>query len=197
MTITTPLESGCFYHIYNRGNNGDVIFKEKSNYIYFLALLKKYIIPKAEVYAYCLLSNHFHLMIKVLDDDDNGEFSKTSRLGQNFSNLFNAYARTFNLKYNRTGKLFQERCKRKKIEDDFYFTEIIYYIHANPQNHKLLTDFRDYQYSSYSLILSSKETALKRKEVLQWFGGRKLFEKYHAEKQNQLTAINSFEKLFS
>jgi hypothetical protein len=190
MTITTPLEDGCFYHIYNRGNNGDVIFKEKSNYTCFLTLLKKYILPRADIYAYCLLNNHFHLLVKIRDAGAN-ELNKSSKPEQNFSNFFNAYARTFNRNNQRTGKLFEERFKRKKIEDEFYFTELLYYIHSNSQKHKLVEDFRSYPFSSYQTILSSKETALKREEVLNWFGGKQLFEKYHADKQHTLAETNA------
>ena len=132
-------------------------------------------------------------MVRILEDERNDKLDKTGKPEQNFSNFFNAYARSFNQKYGRTGKLFQERFKRKKIEDDFYFTEIIYYIHANPQKHKLLDDFRNYDYSSYHIMLSSLETALKRDEVLEWFGGKNFFVKYHAEKQTLLTELNSFE----
>ena len=191
MTITTALEEGCFYHIYNRGNNREVIFKDSSNYLYFLALLEKYIIPVADVFAYCLLNNHFHFLVKIRDDY-NGEKFKPQ---QNFSNFFNAYAKSFNLSNHRTGKLFQERFKRKKIEDDFYFTELIHYIHANPQKHKLLADFRNYQYSSYKSMLSNNETILKRDEVMAWFGGKKSFEESHANRQIFLTETRYFENL--
>lgn len=185
MIITTPLENECFYHIYNRGNNGEDIFKEVENYRYFLKLLTQYILPVADVYSYCLLKNHFHFLVKIKDFEN-------IQVEQNFSNLFNAYAKAFNKKYKRTGKLFEERFKRKKINDDFYLTELIYYIHSNAQKHKLIKDFRDYPYSSYISILSEKKTGLKRVEVLAWFGGRVLFEKYHLDKVNALTVQSVF-----
>ena len=191
MMITTALDEGCFYHIYNRGNNRDVLFKEKSNYLYFLLLMEKYVLPVADIYAYCLLNNHFHFLVKIREDYQD----KGYKPQQNFSNFFNAYAKSFNQKNHRTGKLFEERFKRKKVEDDFYFTELIYYIHANPQKHKLLADFRNYQYSSYCDILSNKKTLIKREEVLAWFGGKKLFEESHADKQISLTEVCYFEDL--
>lgn len=146
MISTTPLENECFYHIYNRSNNRERIFKEHDNYIYFLKLLSRYILTIADVYAYNLLNNHFHLLVKIKDFEN-------IKAEQGFSNLFNAYAKALNKKYNRTGKLFEERCKRKKISDDFYLIEIIYYIHLNAQKLKLISDFRNYQYSSYKSIL--------------------------------------------
>ncbi len=56
---------GEYYHIYNRGNNREDIFLEDKNYFYFLDLFKKYISPLADLYAYCLMKNHFHLLIKI------------------------------------------------------------------------------------------------------------------------------------
>ena len=185
MIVTTPLENSNYYHIFNRGNNGEDIFNEDANYIYFLKLIAKHILPVADVYSYCLLKNHFHLLVKIKDIANNAE--------QNFSNLFNSYAKAFNKKYNRTGKLFEERFKRKKIENDFYLTEIIYYIHSNAQKHKLVNDFRNYQHSSYQAMISTKNTGLKREEVLGWFGGLALFEKYHLEKKDTLLNNKTFE----
>jgi len=176
MIKSHKLEQGYFYHIYNRGNNSEVLFKEKDNYIYFLQLLRKYISPIADVYCYCLLNNHFHLLIRV-KENQLGISEKNP--GQMFSNFFNSYTKAFNKKYNRTGKLFEERFKRKKVEDEFYLTELIYYIHANPQNHGFIHDFRKYPYSSYKSLMSSKETNLKREEVMEWYGGKDYFEAYH------------------
>ena len=145
MIETVILENGCFYHIYNRGNNKENIFFEEENYTYFLILLKKYIVPVAEIYAYCLLKNHFHLLIRIKDEPK-------SSPKQHFSNLFSAYTKSVNKKYNRTGKLFSERFKRKKVVEDSYFSEIVFYIHTNPQKHNIATDFRKYKYSSYQTI---------------------------------------------
>ena len=64
------LEYGEYYHIYNRGNNGETLFKEVDNYSYFLTLYEKYIPSIADTLAFCLMSNHFHLVIKVKDEKD-------------------------------------------------------------------------------------------------------------------------------
>jgi len=90
MIKSHKLEQGYFYHIYNRGNNSEVLFKEKDNYIYFLQLLRKYISPIADVYCYCLLNNHFHLLIRV-KENQLGISEKNP--GQMFSNFFNSYTK--------------------------------------------------------------------------------------------------------
>jgi REP element-mobilizing transposase RayT len=188
MIKTIPLEYETYYHLYNRGNNSEIIFREESNYLYFLKLLKKYILPVADIFAYCLLNNHFHLLVRIKEED-----KITVNIEKSFSNLFNAYAKAFNKRFERTGKLFEERFKRKKVEDESYITELIYYIHSNPQKHGILKDFRDYPYSSYNIILSDKITSLKRKEVVDWFEGLSFYKEYHAKKHQQLIDDKEFE----
>ncbi len=65
MPSPPPLEYNCYYHIFNRGNNRENIFKEERNYRYFLKLYAKYIEPVADTFAYCLLPNHFHLLVRT------------------------------------------------------------------------------------------------------------------------------------
>ncbi len=195
MITTTPLEPGCFYHIYNRGNNREVIFKEEKNYAYFLKLWKKHISPVADTYVYCLLGNHFHVLVKIKETVLSAKSSDHSRMNeaeQCFANFFNAYAKGFNKTYNRTGKLFEERFKRKKVDNEHYFTQLIYYIHANPQRHGLIYDFRDYPHSSYYSILSEGQTSLMRTAVIDWFGGKDLFEAFHHSLQKELTDLSHF-----
>ena len=65
MLTPVALQPGEYYHIYNRGNNGETLFREQRNYPYFLKLYTKYIEPVAETYAYCLLKNHFHFLVRI------------------------------------------------------------------------------------------------------------------------------------
>ena len=110
------LEFGHFYHIYNRGNNKDDIFFEEDNYRYFLKLLLKYISPISDVYAYCLLKNHFHLLIRIKSEQEINtsdfkfstiEESKSIDPSKQFSQFFNAYTKAINKCYNRTESLLE------------------------------------------------------------------------------------------
>jgi len=65
MQTVIPLQPGQYYHIYNRGVNRTNIFVEERNYVYFLKLYAKHISPVAETFAYCLLRNHFHLLVRI------------------------------------------------------------------------------------------------------------------------------------
>lgn len=166
------LESNNYYHIFNQGNNGENIFIEDINYSYFLVLTKKYIHPIASILSYCLLKNHFHFLLQIKDIDDQKLISKS------FSNFFNAYSKSINKKYNRTGSLFRDRFKRIKVENEEYLKKLIIYINLNPIYHQFVTDLSQYKHSSYLALLSEKRTLLKREEVLLLFGDLKNFE-YH------------------
>ena len=65
MSSPPPLAYNCYYHIYNRGNNRENLFKQDRNYRYFLKLYAKHIEPIADTFAYCLLPNHFHLLVRI------------------------------------------------------------------------------------------------------------------------------------
>lgn len=184
MARQIPLVYGGYYHIYNRGNNRENIFIEERNYAYFLTLYAKYITPLADTYAYCLLRNHFHLLVRVRTEDELIAQPNPKRLrdpsglspnlfdpSQQFGKLFDAYAKSINKAYHRTGSLFQHPFSRIRVTSDEYFAHLILYIHFNPQKHGFVEDFRDYPYSSYDALLSNNPTKLARDRVIEWFSG--------------------------
>jgi len=204
MQAIIPLEPGHYYHIYNRGNNRENIFVEERNYRYFMQLYQKYILPVCDTFAYCLMRNHFHILVRVKElqnqtcevlktsqvynqniNDKNSEVLKTSAevsskgITQQFSNFFNSYAKAINTTYKRTGSLFQKRFGRVEVDSERYFAQLIHYIHFNPQKHGFVEDFRQYPYSSYQAIVSEKTTHLCKHEILEWFQGKERFVKIH------------------
>lgn len=184
------LEAGKYYHIYNRGNNREDLFKEEKNYSYFLKLYEHHIEPVAETYAYCLMRNHFHLLIKIKDLEHLPGFRNLEGVEHNpevvktpsraFSNLFNAYTKSINKMYGRTGSLFEKNFRRIEVDSEQYFARLIHYIHFNPQQHHFMDDYRGYPHSSYQLVLSEEETIVQRRKVIEWFGGRKELLEFHA-----------------
>ena len=198
------LQPDSFYHIYNRGINGENLFKEGRNYAYFLQKYARYIEPIAETYAYCLLKNHFHLLIhtrseiailKAKSDAKKEVFVQETNplenkkaaslhLSNAFASFFKSYAQSINKAHNRTGRLFEEPFRRILVDNDTYFTEVIYYIHHNPRRHGFVKDFRDYPHSSYHAHLHTAFTKLKRDDVINWFGNKVEFEKFHLSNQN-------------
>ena len=115
MTSPTHLQPGAYYHIYNRGTNLENIFREERNYTYFLQLYARYIEPVAETYAYCLLKNHFHVLVSIKAPGPGADANHAP--SQAFSNLFNAYSKAINKAYMRTGSPFEHPFGRVEVND--------------------------------------------------------------------------------
>jgi len=179
MRFIEPLEEGNIYHIYNCGINGENIFIQEENYHQFLEKYEKYCTDILETYAYALLKNHFHLMVKVKENvmetrrDGKGEIKLNA--SKQLSHFFNSYSQTINNAFTRHGKLLEEPFKRKCVNNDRYFTSLIYYIHANPQHHQFVKDFRDWEFTSYHSFLNEKDSFLKKSKVIEWFGTKQHF----------------------
>jgi putative transposase len=218
MTSPSPLLYDTHYHIYNRGTNGENIFIEERNYSHFLNLYVKHLEPVTDLFAYCMLRNHFHILIRVKSENEIIEYEKILKVSslshppskslgsdevnpdyasRKFSNFFNAYAKAINNAYGRTGSLFEHPFGRVPVTTDSQFWNVIAYIHQNPQKHKFVKDFRDWKYSSYGVILSEKHTSLKRDQVMQWFGSEQEYLDLHNEwvtdAQSKWFAENDFD----
>ncbi len=178
-----PLQEGQFFHIYNRGVNGENLFKKDRNYYYFLQQYIAYCSDVFETYAYALLKNHFHLLVHVKENADvpkhNGQGMIRLTASKQLSHFFNSYAQSINNAYKRTGSLFESPFERKLIDDNSYMTSVIYYCHYNPQLHGFVNDFKEWKFSSYHSILKNDNTFLASEKVLDWFGGADEFKKAH------------------
>ena len=142
-------ESGI-YHVMFRGINKQKIFLESWDYkkmVEILAMLKEEI--DFQLYAYCLMSNHAHFIIK---ENSPGEISKIMH------RLLTKYSRWFNIKYERTGTLMENRYKSKVVDVDEYFVHVIRYVHQNPVKGGLVENIADYPWSSYGDYVSEKES---------------------------------------
>jgi putative transposase len=174
---TIPLIPGKYYHIYNRACGYEKLFWEDHNYDFFM---EKFIERMGDIlflYCYCLIPNHFHMLIRMKDLDF-GE--KSSQFySQKFSNFFNCYAQSFNKYYKRHGSLFSQNFKRKEADEIIYRRMVVIYIHRNPLKHGLVDDLMKWQYSSYQEILDSKSEICCGEEVIKWFENREIFEFCH------------------
>jgi putative transposase len=92
----------------------------------------------------------------------------------------------FNKQHERVGTLFQTPFKRALVKDDSYYGQLVYYIHANPQSHNLIEDFRDWKWSSYNGVISDKPSKLKKIELIEWFGSKQAYQEYHNEYRDTL-----------
>ncbi|NVN95509.1 MAG: hypothetical protein HXX18_09530 [Bacteroidetes bacterium] len=226
MQQTETLIYGNYYHIYNRGINSCDLFRDADNYEHFLNLYDKYISPIADTYAWVLMPNHFHLLLRIKDEKEilsssnlTG-FKNLSGLGQaqnthqnlsglnqaqntlqnlsgirlpfkHFSDLFNAYSKAFNKRFNRHGSLFERPFKRKVIDNEIYLKQVLLYIHNNPVHHGFCEHPMEYAWSSYLSCISLKPTKLKRDIIIGWFDDLANFKTIH----NQNIEITAIEKL--
>lgn len=133
-------ESGI-YHIILRGINRQQIFEDEEDNFRFLETLSKYKQQCGyEIYAYCLMGNHIHILIKE------GKENLTLILKR----IAGSYVYWYNWKYRRSGHLFQDRFKSEPVEDDAYFLTVIRYIHQNPVKAGISKSVDGYKFSSYN-----------------------------------------------
>nr|MBI5455545.1 transposase [Candidatus Levybacteria bacterium] len=187
------LITGNFYHIFNRGvNKNDIFFSEK-NYKRFITTaihyknflhkftassvsdtvsvrLNKMEKPKVQILAYCLMPNHFHFLIKQLEDGGITWFMQ---------HLINSYVHYLNVKYKRVGPLFQGPFKNILIDSDEQLLHLSRYIHLNPLVSDLTTDLKKYTWSSYPSYVSGYNDDLSEtKFVLENFKSRRDYENF-------------------
>jgi len=148
------------YHVIARGNEKKDIFlddEDKSKFIQIITNKKK----KNEyiLFAYCLMNNHLHLLLKEQEDG-------ISRIMRRINT---AYAYYFNKKYNRVGHVFQGRFKSEPVENDSYLISVIRYIHNNPVKAKIVNQPQQYRWSSYSLYLKEQKCIIDKEEILNLF----------------------------
>jgi putative transposase len=145
-----PLLSGNFYHVYNRGVNKGLVFFSDRNYQFFIDRMLKYLRPNSEIIAFCLMPNHYHLLIKVESD---------KYMDESLRPLIVSYSKAVNNEQDRTGPLFQGRYQSILIEDDEYLLDCVKYIHLNPVKAHLVSSPEKWKHSSYLNYIGKGVTA--------------------------------------
>ena len=180
------LEEGYFYHIYNRGINGCRIFKDDKDQQFFCKKMKEYLSDYLEVYAYCLMPNHYHLVVKVKEfvtltnsNKEVGLHCDKCIASKQLGKLMSSYTQAFNKRYERHGALLEKPFKRKRITENEYLEQVIVYVNRNPLD--IDENIEEYLYSSYKSILSSAPTSIQREEVLSLFAGIENFKYCHSK----------------
>lgn len=189
------LQAERLYHIYNHANGFENLFLSDENYRFFLRRWQKYIEPIAATYCYCLMPNHFHVLVQIKQEkallvffDDKLKKSEATGfenlsllISKQFANLFTSYAKAFNKQQSRRGSLFNRPFKYKMIDNENYLMNVVKYIHLNPVHHGFVEDVESWQWTSYHELKGETDTFLNRRQLLDWFDGRKLFEDFHSE----------------
>lgn len=178
------LATGKIYHIFNRGVNKQNIFFTEDDYRRFLQVAIHYLTskrqfshsrkpisdpvsemnlinPKVGVFAYCLMPNHFHLLVKQLQDDGITWYLK---------HIANSYSHYIHTKHKRTGHLFEGRFKNVLVENDQQLIHVSRYIHLNPIVSEISSNLNDYPWSSYTSYTSDQEDLIcKTQTILGYF----------------------------
>ncbi|MBN2522370.1 MAG: hypothetical protein JXB24_03800 [Bacteroidales bacterium] len=190
---TDILEPEKTYYIYNRAVGNEKLYTSDDNYRYFMKRYQDFIYPVAHTFCYCLLLNHFHLLIKIRNKREVVRYLKekvnhsqtltgfetlsglrkqqliSNFFSKQFSNLFNAYTQAFNKQQSRIGSLFNRPFKRRAIDDENYLYKLVHCIHFNPVEASFCADPRDWEYSSYNAIVSDKPGIIRKNDIIEWF----------------------------
>jgi len=202
------LQPNGIYHVFSRANGWEKMFLDEEDYVKFLGKLIGYVLPVADLLGWCLIPNHFHLLVRIREPEIiKCHFRAKKRkanvddlvipdfLMKQFSNFLNSYAKSFNKKYKRKGSLFMDYMKRKEIETDEQLGATIFYIHKNPVHHGRSRDLKDWKWSSYLDYLTSDDSFIEKKTVLNWFQGIEHFIAYHQQPIYLKKAVVPYEDL--
>ena len=187
------LEQGHIYHLYNQGNNHEKIFFTKANYSYFLKKIEQHIFPMADILAWCLMPNHFHLIIAVPSESDRATSCHPVTLNSSIAIMLRSYTRAINIQEHRSGSLFRERTKalllgtieNEKLKhqnriktkqtgpsnlEEEYLQTCIRYIHHNPVKVGLVRKDEDWEFSSVGDFNGKHNKSLINKKLVEELG---------------------------
>ena len=171
---------GAYYHVMNRGQSRRNIFMEDKGRQSFLDLLGDIArLWKVKIYAYCLMDNHYHLLLST----PAGGLSRAMR------HLDGIYTQKFNRVHHRDGPLFRGRYKAILIDAEEYFLSVVRYIHQNPLSAGVVSDIDRYRWSSHWGYLNKKQCPdwLDMRSVMSRFGGFKEYQRFmHEEIEEEI-----------
>ena len=166
-------EEGCYYHLYNRGCNKELIFQKEQDYQKLLQIITESQIGEyLELCAFSLMPNHYHFLVKQISSKPVSSWIKF---------IFNRYVKQYNIKYNRIGTLFESKVKVKLINKLEYLGNITHYIHSNPN--------ADFLFEYCSLNYLKKDTIVNLNYYNEFFNNMtqyfEQFEDYKKSKNNK------------
>ncbi len=198
---------GEFYHIFNRGVEQRLVFSDRRDYQRFLQTLDYYRFKNppsrfsfksrsikkphdpsllVEIVAFCLMPNHFHLLLKQVEENGISIF---------LSKVSNSYTKYFNTKHKRVGPLLQGSFKAVRVESDEQLVHLSRYIHLNPLMGYLVKNLKEYQFSSYNQFLELSDGFCQPEYVLAQFSSPADYEQFVLDQVDYGRAIKNMERL--
>ncbi|TDN36872.1 transposase [Hymenobacter sp. UV11] len=147
-------EAGQLYHVYNRGNNGQQLFFTPNHYLHFLHKLRAHIRPHCQLLAYCLMPNHFHLLLYATQGGTQpGDTPSSAKqpLTRGISTALSSYSQGLNKQLGNSGAVFAPKTKMRLVTGthENYPRTCLHYLHQNPLRAGLVTQLAAWPYSSY------------------------------------------------
>ena len=171
------------YHIYNHAIGTENLFRDQGNYEYFLQKIKKYLLYNSDLLSFCLMPNHFHLLISTEAPYESIKNQSTK--------MTISYAKSYNKLFNRMGSLFLRACKIKPIGGEVYTRTVIMYIHRNPIHHGFEHNYNGWIYSSYNDICTFNTEYVNISKTLAYFGDLSQFKSTHQAYRNNLPGMEA------
>lgn len=163
------LEEGCTYHIYNRSN--EIIFYNRENYLFFLRKIRQLVLPNADILAYCLMPNHFHLIVTIKSEGakfyENKRVNEMQHISRAIGTVQSSYTQALNKLLGRRGSLFAHRIKAKLLThtSNTYSLNCFMYIHQNPKLAHLVERIEDWEFSSFPDFIGKRNGTLINKQL--------------------------------
>ncbi|MBC6492431.1 transposase [Flavihumibacter stibioxidans] len=173
--IITP---GGFFHICDRAVGDELLFRRAEDYTDWMSRIEKFILPVAELHAYCLMNNHYHLLIRALETTDHDLFSTQ------MSRLQSTYAKDYNRTYDRKGGLFMRPFARREILNEAQLAWVFWYIHRNPLHHGISLNWETWAYSSYPFYINNVPSIITTNFCTELFGGLEQLKAHHTMNAN-------------
>jgi len=165
------------YHVVLRGINKQTIFYDDEDREVFLSRLKIEKEKKPyQIYSFCLMSNHIHILINELENS----------IGKIFQKILGSYVYWYNRKYERIGNLFQDRFKSEIINNDSHLLSAIRYIHQNPVKAGIVKSVEEYGWSSYSAYINDKRSFVETDLILSILNGKEEYIKFMEEMEEKM-----------
>ena len=173
------LHTGGYFHIYNRSNGSELVFREDENYLHFLRRYRHHAKSCLSTLAYCLMPTHFHFLVRVTSVD-------IAATQQAIGRWLSSYTKAINVRYRRHGSLFQTNTRAKEVSDERYLLTVMTYIHQNPVRARLVERIEDWSFSSYPDLAGFRDGTLCDQTLISgYFSGAPEFREYSEKMVNR------------